>query len=146
MSMEFFPAALRARETRWIGFAVAVCGPVAGLFLHWLAGPNLRGFPFITFFPGIWFAAALGGVLAGAVAAVLSALICLYFFIPPLHSLVVIWPQGYVALFTFGVVAALMILLVDEAMKTNIRLSNASAKLRGMNEELEHRVASGRAS
>jgi signal transduction histidine kinase/CheY-like chemotaxis protein len=139
--MEFFPVALRARETRWIGFSVAGFGPFSGLFLHWLAGPNLHGFPFLTFFPAIWFAAALGGVLAGALAGIISGLLCVYFYIPPVHSAVLVWPQAYVALFSFGLVAALMILMVDEAMKTNIRLSKASAKLRGMNEELEHRVA-----
>jgi len=141
MSMAFFPMALRARETGWIGFAVAVCGPLAGLFLHWLAGPSLGGFPFITFFPWILFAAAVGGRLEGSLAAVFSALLCLYFFIPPIHSLVLIWPQGYVALVSFGLVSALMILLTDEAMKTNIRLSNARDRLHGLNQELEHRVA-----
>jgi len=139
--MDFFAAVLRARETRWIGLAMAVFGPLAGLFLHWLAGPNLGGFPFITFFPWILFAAALGGWLAGTLASVLSALLCLYFFIPPVHRFVVIWPQGYVALFSFGLVAAVMILLTDEAMKTNARLANASQNLRGMNQELENRVA-----
>jgi len=140
--MEFFPAALQARETRWIGIAMAVCGPVAGVLLHWLAGPNLGGFPFITFFPWILLASVLGGRWQGALAAVLSALLCLYFFIPPIHSFVLVWPQGYVALLSFGLVSALMILLTDEAMKTNMRLAKASETLRGMNQALEDRVAS----
>jgi signal transduction histidine kinase/CheY-like chemotaxis protein len=139
--MEIFAAALRARETRWIGWAMAMFGPLAGLLLHWLAGPNLGGFPFITFFPWIMFAAALGGRLEGAFAAALSAVLCLYYFIPPIHSLVLVWPQGDVALLSFGLVSALMILLTDEAMKTNIRLASASDRLRAMNQELEHRVA-----
>jgi signal transduction histidine kinase len=139
--MEFFPVALRARESTWTGPAIAVFGPLAGLFLHFLAGAGLNGFPFITFFPWIMFAAAFGGRIAGCVAAVFSSLLCLYFFIPPVHSLAIIWPQGYVALFSFGLVAAIMILLTDAAMQTNFRLAKATESLRALNQDLEIRVA-----
>jgi signal transduction histidine kinase len=139
--MDIFAATSRAREAKWIGFAVAVVGPLAGLILHWAAGSGLSGFPFITFFPWILFAAALGGRLAAAVGTVLSAVICTYFFIPPVHSTFVPWPQGYIALLSFGVVAAVMIWLADAAMKTNVRLLRAGDALKTANAELEDRVA-----
>jgi signal transduction histidine kinase/CheY-like chemotaxis protein len=139
--MDVFATTSRARESKWIGYAVAVIGPLAGLILHWAAGAGLSGFPFLTFFPWILFAAALGGRLAGALAAVLSALLCTYFFIPPVHSLYLPWPQGYVALISFGLVAAVMILITDDAMKTNVRLARTTEALKTANDELENRVA-----
>jgi signal transduction histidine kinase/CheY-like chemotaxis protein len=141
VDMDLFTAAFAARRQKWIGFTIAVFGPLAGLFLRLALGALLTGFPFISFFPGILCATLFGGRRAGALASVISAVLCGYFLIPPVHRLLLPWPGGYVAMLFFGVVACALILLIDEAMVAGVRLIEARDMLKRMNEALESRVA-----
>jgi signal transduction histidine kinase len=132
--MDIFPALLRARAHRWIGWIAALIGPLAGIALRVLLGRTLMGFPFMSFFPGILLAAMLGGLWPGLAAMVLSALLAVYFLIPPFETFALTWPAGWLALITFVTVGTVLVLLVNEAAKTGQRLST-------MNDELEARVA-----
>jgi len=137
--MDFFAAVLWARAKPWIGYAIAIVGPLLGMLVRSAEGQSLAGFPFITFFPGILLAAMTGGLACGGISIVITALLADYYFISPHDSLA--WPQGLVPMVTFLLVSFIMVGLVDAAAKTGERLNRASQQLRMLNEELEARVA-----
>jgi signal transduction histidine kinase/CheY-like chemotaxis protein len=132
--MDFFALVLRARAKPWIGPATAVIGPAAGMAVRGLLGGTLAGFPFITFFPGILLAAMFGGPVSGFAAMLISALLAVYFLIPPIYSLILPWPNGFLAMGIFLLVGVPMVLLVDGA-------AQAGERLQTLNAELETRVA-----
>jgi PAS domain S-box-containing protein len=72
----------------------------------------------VVYYPAVLVSASLGGLRAGALAIVLSALVADYFFLPPIHSLAMTG-QTLTVLALFIVVAAIivgMVSLLDEAM------------------------------
>jgi len=82
-----FPAGL----TPWAGYALAI----AAVLLAWVCTLILRGvvpdrpLSFTLFFAAVALSAGLAGLGAGVLATLLSALICDYFFLAPLHSFTV---------------------------------------------------------
>lgn len=124
--MDLFARTQWLRENRWTGYAFAVGGALAGIGARFALGDALTGFPFITFFPGVLLAALLGGVAPGALAAVLSGLLSMWFPIAP-SGLSVPWPSGWIGLISFAAVSATMTLLTDSATRTSTRLAAATA-------------------
>ena len=138
--MDVFGGILWVRERQWIGYTLAVIGPVLGILLRFALGRALVGFPFVTFFPPILIAAILGGRLSGTIATILCGVLADYFLIEP-YGLRLPWPVGWIAMTAFVAVAATMILFIDFAISAAARLSKAMSDLRALNERLEQRVA-----
>jgi hypothetical protein len=80
------------RERKWVGCAAALAGAWLGFWEHLAPGQALATATVLTFFPGIMIAALIGGVLAGVLAAFISAGLAVYYLIPPIDDLAVLWP------------------------------------------------------
>lgn len=111
---------------------------VTALLRYSLNDP-LHNFPILLFIPAVFLCALLFDQGSGFFATVTSALICAYFFIPPIFSFA-IGPQNAFALFIFVVIGFLMS-GVTEALRGTIRnLDESEAAKALLLEELAHRT------
>jgi len=76
----------RLRRHPLLGYAVAIAGVTGAVLLRLAFGEQLREVPFITFYPAVVLAAAVGGVRPGALALLLSALIANYWLLAPEYT------------------------------------------------------------
>jgi signal transduction histidine kinase/ActR/RegA family two-component response regulator len=129
------------RDRFWLGYPLAVALSLAALGLRLQLGPTLSGFPFLTFFVAVVLSAFLGGTGPGIVAAILSALFADYYLMPPIHSLSLIWPSGWIAMGFFLFTTAFMVALISFMLKAYAVRQEAEHRLRSLNAELETRVA-----
>jgi signal transduction histidine kinase/CheY-like chemotaxis protein len=138
--MGLFEAVLWMRARQWVGYSLALAGPLAAILFRFAMGSAFSGYPFMTFFPPILVAALAGGRLAGAVAALLCALLADYYLIEP-HGFSLPWPAGWIGMGAFFTVSAMIIVLVDFAAESGARLKATTEALRALNDKLEERVA-----
>ena len=129
------------RRRRWLGYATAVLGSLFGIALRLALGDNFEGYPFVTLFPSIVLASCLGGRKAGALAAILSGLLVAYFLVPPIGSFALTRRSDWIGMATFAAGAALIIQVVNVAVRSSERLADTTDKLRALNETLENRIA-----
>ena len=108
----------RLRQRPMIGFCVAILAVAASVAVRLVFGDSLREVPFITFFPAIAVAAAVGGVRAGSLALLVSASLANYWLLPPYFA----FSTGRVAIVQtlFFVMVAGLILFVIEVMNQAI--------------------------
>jgi len=78
------PSGLYGRE--WWGFVFALLMPFIALVLQWVFWQYISPFVWFLFFPAVFFSARLGRLKGGVISTLLSALIVVYFFIPPQFS------------------------------------------------------------
>jgi two-component sensor histidine kinase len=140
--------AQRRMDAPWrkIGFTAAA---LALAFLsRVLADPVLPpGFPFLTFFPAVVLTTLIAGVRAGIGAAVVSAALAWYFFIPPFNTFDLTGGAG-VALVFYAFVVGIDIVLITVMQRAVDRLSQEEQRSAALAEqrellfkELQHRVA-----
>ena len=134
--MDLLTAALWLRERKWIGYAAAPVGAVLGLYLHLALDKALASATFLTFFPGIFVAAVAGGSLVGAIAIVISAGLSIYYLLPPIGSLAVSWPNGFVEVGLFLVISAGLVALINYAVVISANVARTTALLRASNDAL----------
>lgn len=120
---------------------------VALVLRFWLADSLPSGFPFLTFFPAILFAALIGGIGPGSLCAALSISASWFFFIPPYYSFQ-LNSASAIAVAFFSFIAAVDIYVIDLVVKAGEQLHAAndrSARLASQRSalfhELQHRVA-----
>ena len=82
-----------------------------------------------------------GGGKAGALAAILSGLLVAYFLVPPVGSFAFTWRSDWIGMATFAAGAALIIQVVDVAVRSSERLADTTDELRALNETLDIRIA-----
>ncbi len=97
-----------------IALGAALAMAAARYFLQPLLGEEL---PFITFFPAVFFAAWLGGLGPGLLATLASALLCLFFFLPPVYSLELTSPAGTVGVVLFVVIGVLTAVMGESLLR-----------------------------
>lgn len=140
MKIDVFEAILWLRDRKWIGYAAALIGPMLGIGIRLALSGSFDGYPYISFFPPILLAAIVGGRIPGLVASALSFFFADYYLIEP-FGFSLPWPNGWIGLIAFTVVAATMILIIDFGIQTGARLKKTMGEVRGLNEKLEERVA-----
>jgi two-component sensor histidine kinase len=115
----------------WRGQAVAVlCVLAAALIRLAFAGMLGDGLPFVTFFPAVVFASALGGPLAGFSALALSTVVVAAFVVRPVNDLA---PGELLRAIAFWVLCSLLIFLVS--------LMRELAQTIAVSEERAHLIA-----
>lgn len=130
------------------GLLVTVSLIMGALWLRMtLDGVLTQGFPFVTFFPVVVFAAVVFGTWHGALAAMLGGLLSWYFFVPPLRS----WalePASLAALGLYAFTASAIVLAFGLAAAGHARLAAERARSDALAEnrellfrELQHRVS-----
>ncbi len=135
-----FATLLWIRERFWISYAIPVISCLAGLLVRLGIGHHLVGAPFFTFVPAILLSAIFGGIGPGLLAVTATALLADYFFIPP-AGFFQLWPKGWVVILAFVFITGTMVVLVNAAMMSSLRLARAMALLRTANDSLEARIA-----
>jgi signal transduction histidine kinase len=139
MESESAPQVPRIRP--WLGYLLAVIGPLAALGFGEVLGRGLSGFPFLTFYPPVLLAAFAGGFGPGIVAILLSALACCYYMLPPPGALLPVSGSDWLGLVLFLLVTLLMIALIDALQRATRRLHQSQEALHRLNRQLEARVA-----
>jgi signal transduction histidine kinase/ActR/RegA family two-component response regulator len=131
--------AIRAR--RWLSYPVALllCGLALWARLE-LGGLFVQS-PFLLFMIAVALSAFLGGVGPGLLAAVVSGILADYYLIAPTGSLALIWPQGWVAMGIYFLVAGTVIVLINGVLRAYDIRRESERRLRDLNAELEARVA-----
>ena len=96
--------------------------------------------PYATYFPAILIAAFIGGGVAGTVAALMSALIAWYLFVPPRASMMYLRPDDLVSLALFFFAAFAIIWVADRYRRVLRRLDEEEAYRQVVVADLSHRV------
>jgi two-component sensor histidine kinase len=139
--MQLVLALRQLRHHPWLGHAVALAAFILAVSFRYVVDPGAGIVPFITLFPAILIAALVGGLLAGLIVTALSAVAALYWFIPPIDSLVPIWPAGYVAIVLFLLTSAIQLYAIEMLNRTIDALVAERDQSAIMFQELQHRVA-----
>jgi two-component sensor histidine kinase len=104
-------------------------------------GDALKVVPFITLFPAILIAAMVGGLRAGILVAVLSGLTAWYWFVAPVESFWLPWPDGYLIMIAFVITAAIQLYVIRTLNLAVEQLSRERDQSAVLFKELQHRVA-----
>lgn len=112
-------------------FAVALVSVAAAALIRLPLSPEIgTRAAFVTFFPAIILSAWLGGWRGGLTATALSALVLVYFLIPPLNSLLVSDTADQVSLVFFFVVGVAMSALGNLQREREHELTKSEARYR----------------
>jgi two-component system, cell cycle sensor histidine kinase and response regulator CckA len=103
----------------------------ARALLHPVLGEHL---PFITFIIAVLFAAWLGGLGPGLMAAVLGGLLAVILFIPPLYTLHAPGTMGAVEVVLFSVTSITAALLGESRLRAQVRAEKTAAEAEAMAE------------
>jgi len=139
--MRILNAAMAFRARRWRGYLLALTLTVLAVWARFHVGEALQGSPFLVSLAAVLITVFLGGLGPGLLAALLSGLLCQYFFIPPPDALRLSWPDGWVAMAFYWSTAALIIALVHGMFTAYEGQLQSDAKWRELNEGFEQRVA-----
>lgn len=126
---------------RWLGYLVGCAGVFVAFLVRLALGEMALRFPFVIFLPAVVVATFLGGLLPGIVTAFGAGLVVDFTLLPPLGSLAVRWPEGWIALFFYGLTALIDILFIHATRMAFLRAEAADRRLRHLNATLEDRVA-----
>src|SRR4029453_8692969 len=100
------------RDRPGLGLALALGIFLIAFLVRDAFGDALRVVPFITLFPAILLAALVGGLRAGILVAVLSGVTAWYWFVAPIGSLFLPWPDGYLIMIGFVITAAIQLYVI----------------------------------
>jgi PAS domain S-box-containing protein len=116
----FVALAQRARDNPVLAYGIAVVAVAAATLLRLLFVPfAMQGVPFITYYPAIIIATIFGGLWPGIFAALASAIIAWFAFIPPGFTFEHTGPQ-FVSLLLFLVISGIniaMVVLLNKAIE-----------------------------
>ncbi len=139
--MRILEMARAFQARRWHGYLLGLVLTVLAVWARFQIGDALLGSPFLVSLLAVLITVFLGGFGAGVMTALLSGLLCQYFFIPPGDSLALEWPSGWIAMFFYWGSASLVLALVHGLFLAYERQLQSDAALRELNRELECRVA-----
>ena len=129
------------RDRAWLSYPLAVI--LSGLAV--LAKLQLGGLfdksPFLLCMVAVSLATFLGGLGPGIVAGLISGLLAAYFLIPPIGSFAMVWPEGWIGIGIFSLVAIVVVLLIKSVLHAHEIRRLSEAQLLSLNAELEARVA-----
>jgi two-component sensor histidine kinase len=97
--------------------------------------------PYVTLFPAMVVCSLTGGRMAGILCAIVGGLVAWYFWLPPRHTFVLLWPSGYLTVLLYVITSTILLLLtrgLNETLRALERERDLSAELF---RELQHRTA-----
>jgi PAS domain S-box-containing protein len=120
-------------------YGIAVCSVLAGVALRFLLASVLgQSVPYITMFPGVMFAAWLGGLGPGLLATGLSLFAALWLFIPPLGRLGPMTWETATGAVLFGLVSVFIVAL-NEALRSS--RARSDQRLLELQEQTARRIS-----
>ncbi|MCY7313317.1 MAG: response regulator [Pseudoxanthomonas sp.] len=139
--MNLLAATSALRRMKVLGYCLAVLLSLLALWLRFQLDNVPTGFPFITFYLAVLFAALLGGLGPGLLAVVFTGLLSQYFFMAPVNSFSIESPSGWIPVVLYWGTTLTMVALVNEMTKAYEAQLRAQAQLRELNDTLEERIA-----
>jgi signal transduction histidine kinase len=130
---------IRARP--WLSYPLAILLSVLALVAKLQLGGLFEHSPFLLSLIAVSVSAFIGGLGPGIAAAIVSGVLAAYYLVPPTHSVVIAWPQGWIAMGAFTLVSATVILLINGVLRAHEIRRQSETRLLGLNAELETRVA-----
>ena len=122
-------------------YALAAIFVLIAALLRWGLGfltQDLQAFT--TFYPAVLFAALVGGVGPGVLAALLGGIICWWEFLPPHTGLVPLGRADAINMVTYCVASALIVWAIDHYRALTKRLSDEEGFRKLAVDELAHRL------
>jgi signal transduction histidine kinase/CheY-like chemotaxis protein len=129
------------RARKWLSYPIAVLLCALALLARLELGGLFEHSPFLLFMVAVALSAFLGGVGPGMLAAVVSGILADYYLIPPVGTLGLIWPQGWLAMAIYAGVSAIVIMLINAVLAAYEIRRAGEQTLRDLNAALEARVA-----
>lgn len=122
--------------------ALALLLPFIACGVQWLFWSTFKPFVWFLFFPTAFFSSRIGGKNVGLVSTAISALLVVYFFIPPQLSFLVTNSANLYSVAVFLLMGVLFSLTHDRLERTDRRAVEALEATRIANEQLqEARIA-----
>lgn len=122
--------------------ALALLLPFVTCGVQWLFWSTFRPYAWFLFFPTAFFSSRIGGKSAGLISTVISALLVVFFFMPPHFSFLVANPANLYSVAVFLLMGTLFSFTHDRLERVNRRAVEALEATRIANEQLqEARIA-----
>src|SRR5205085_1475852 len=102
---------IRARA--WLSYPLAILLSVLALVTKIQLGSLFEHSPFLLSLIAVSVSAFIGGLGPGIAAALTSGVLAAYYLVPPTHTFLITWPQGWIAMGAFTLVSATVILLIN---------------------------------
>ncbi|HJV36741.1 PAS domain-containing protein [Geomonas sp.] len=115
----------------------AVALPFATCLVQWLLWGYLKPFVWFLFYPTIFFSSRIGGKASGIVSTLVSALLVIYFFIPPQLSLLVKNPNTLVSVLVFIAMGIIFSYTNERLAKAELQGAEAEAAALQAREQLQ---------
>ena len=128
---------MEAGSHRTMRITLALLLPFVTCALQWQFWPVFRPFVWFLFFPTVFFSSRIGGKFVGLVSTAISALLVVYFFIPPQLSFSDKAANNLYSVALFLVMGGLFSLTHDKLEKAKCRAANALEESRVANELLQ---------
>jgi signal transduction histidine kinase len=138
---KWYEATQFLREHAWLGYAFGLLTSIGAMYVRVLLSGILEGFPFITFFVAIVLTAFVFGWRAGALAAVLGALISGHFLLPQDWSLTGTGISNWIGMGFYATLAGVILLQTAAMHRGFAEYAQDDRQRRLMNDLLETRVA-----
>ncbi|MFH1027907.1 MAG: ATP-binding protein [Pseudomonadota bacterium] len=122
---------------RTIRISLALLLPFVICAVQWQFWPVFRPFVWFLFFPAVFFSSRIGGKFVGLVSTAISALLVVYFFIPPQLSFSDKAANNLYSVALFLVMGGLFSLTHDKLEKAKLSAANALEESRVANELLQ---------
>jgi len=129
------------RNRSWLSLALGLSIFLLAFLVRFAFGDAMKVVPFITLFPAILLAAMVGGLRVGILVAVLSGVNAWYWFVEPIESFWLPWPDGYLIMIAFVVTAAIQLYVIRTLNLAVDQLSDERDRTEVLFKELQHRVA-----
>ncbi|MBK5276195.1 MAG: DUF4118 domain-containing protein [Desulfuromonadales bacterium] len=117
--------------------ALALLLPFITCWVQWQFWSIFTPFVWFLFFPTVFFSSRIGGKSAGLVSTAISAVLVVYFFIPPQLSFALKNPHNLYSVVVFLIMGYLFSYTHDRLERANRRASEAHAAVRIAKEQLQ---------
>jgi len=124
----------------WTRIGLALLPPLGALVLQEVFWAYLQPFIWFLFYPAVFFSSWIGGRAGGLAATFVSAVLVVYFFIPPAFSFMVADPRTIPSVVMFMAMGVVFSLFHGRLRRAEQLAFRALRSLRAANRELEDRV------
>lgn len=115
---------------------LAIFLPLLAFGLQWLLWPVIHPLVWFLFYPAVFYSSRIGGVVAGMVSTLLSAVLVLWFFMEPRFSVVLADPMGWFSIIAFIFMGWLFCMAHESLRRSKAATEKALAEVRAVNDRL----------
>jgi len=128
---------LKQHPKRHFSIALALLLPFFTCGMQWLFWETFKPFVWFLFFPTVFFSSRIGGKAVGLVTTVVSAVLVVYFFMPPQLSISGKSPANLYSVAVFLIMGVLFSITHDRLARANRRAAEAQEAVLIANEQLQ---------